>query len=99
MLDRPEFHPGCSVVVNLPSGKVEENKTGRCVHLRHVASSRWIHAFLTLRGHFRISRAERRVDGLARRVDRIAVARDAYEIFICVYIAARGFVRPRDTAP
>ena len=42
---------------------------------------------------------ERRVDELARRVDRFAVARDAYEIFICMYIAARGFVRPHDAAP
>jgi hypothetical protein len=58
-----------------------------------------IHVFLTLDGHSRTSHAERRVDGLARRVDRFAVARDAYEIFICMYIAARGFVRRRDTAP
>ena len=48
---------------------------------------------------FSISGVERRVDELARRVDRFAVARDAYEIFICMYIAARGFVRPHDAAP
>ena len=60
----------------------------------------WTHRIGAINAlRFSISGVGARVDELARRVDRFAVARDAYEIFICMYIAARGFVRPHDAAP